>query len=84
MNIDQDEHYDFMKLVALDTPSLLMELAATHGLLANLHGQVAFLRQEEERKTPGAKAQRLDMESVRDAYIEKKWLIMELLRHTHA
>lgn len=81
MNIDYNEHYDFLKLVPMSEGDLVMELAATHTHLAGLHIEIAFLRREEALKTAGAREQRFDAEAVRDAYIEKKWLIMELLRH---
>jgi mRNA-degrading endonuclease YafQ of YafQ-DinJ toxin-antitoxin module len=81
MAVDADVHYDFSGLVRSSRDTLLLTLAETHSSLANLHIKIAFLRAEEDRDATQRhhKAQRHDMEGLRDAYIEKKWLIVKLL-----
>lgn len=83
MSIDEKLHYDFSGLVEASTPHLLRELADCHSALANLHTRIAFLKQEEHRA--GAKhagETRIEMEGLRDAYAEKKWLVVKLLEHS--
>jgi hypothetical protein len=78
---DPNLHYDFGPLVSLPVPLLLAELAETHAAIANLIVQVGFLRQEELRSNAPAKEMRIGQEALRDAYIEKKWLLVKLLEH---
>lgn len=81
MTIDTDIHYDFSTLVRASRLSLLTILAEVHSSLANLHIKIAFLKSEESRdpKQSQFKAQRIEMEGLRDAYSEKKWLVKTLL-----
>lgn len=83
VNTDPNLHFDYGPLVYLDTPTLLLELADTHSAISNLIVQIGFLRQEELRGQQHAKDERLGMEAVRDAYIEKKWLIVKILEHSN-
>ena len=80
-SVDQDIHYDFGGLVEASLPTLLRSLADAHSALANLHVRIAFLRQEEDRGNKDAKETRHQMEGLRDAYTEKKWLIKMLIEH---
>lgn len=78
---DQGIHYDFTGLVEASRATLLVNLAECHTSLANLAVRIAFLKQEEHRA--GAKhagEARLEMEGLRDAWAEKKWLITTLLK----
>ena len=79
MGVDTDVHYDFTGLCEASVPHLLSELADCHSALANLHVRIAFLRQEEDRGHKQAKETRHEMEGLREAYTEKKWLIKALL-----
>lgn len=79
--VDQNIHFDFTDLLYTPKGELLAILTDTHTQIANLTVQAAFLRAEEIRKTPGAHAERVEKEALRDAYTEKKWLITKLLDH---
>lgn len=79
MPADDDLHYDFSHLLAVDRPTLLRELAAAHSAIANLAVQSAFLRAEESRGTEGARTRRFETDGLQIAYTEKKWLIKALL-----
>lgn len=82
MSTDADLHYDFSGLVEASIPTLLRELAVCHSALANLHTRIAFLKQEEHREgLKHAGEQRIEFEGLRDAYVERKWLIVKLLEH---
>ncbi len=82
MSTDQQLHYDFSGLLDASIAQLLAELADCHSALANCHVRIAFLKQEElragEKKAGEA---RLEFEGLRDAYTEKKFLILTLLKH---
>jgi hypothetical protein len=73
--------FDFMPLLNLTCSALLVELADAHTNLANLHERIGFLRAEEARKVSYAKEERMNLEGRRDAYIEKKFLIIRLLEY---
>ncbi len=82
MSTDAQLHYDFTGLVEASTPHLLAELADCHSALANLHTRIAFLKQEEHRQgSRHAGEARIEFEGLRDAYGEKKWLLVKLLEH---
>lgn len=81
MSVDRDVHFDFGDLLRSTKEGLLVSLAETHSSIANLTVRAAFLRAEELRKVPGAHEQRVEMEGLRDAYVEEKWLINKLLEH---
>jgi hypothetical protein len=74
-------HIDFLQYLDFDRKALLHELADTHQNIANLAVSIAFLRGEEDRDPKQAhfKAERHSMEGTQAAYIEKKWLLKELL-----
>lgn len=78
-------HLDFTSYQKLDKTGLLTELTDTHQTIANLSVEISFLRAEEERSggqmMEGAKALRREKEGIREAYIEKKWLLKALLDH---
>lgn len=78
-NPDNDLHFDFIQYLDFDKSGILRELADSHQAIANLHIQIAYLKEEEERGAQGAKVLRRQMEGTRDAYIEKKWLLKTLL-----
>lgn len=80
----QDADLDFSPLVSASLPHLLIELAETHSNIANLCLRIGFLRQEELRGVSHAKETRLEYEACRDAYVEKKWLIVKILEYGHA
>ena len=52
---------------------LLVELADTHESLARLHIDVAYFRSQ------GDKAEVTQREAIREAYDEKKWLLVKLI-----
>lgn len=79
--VDPNLHYDYSPLVAASVPHLLIELAEAHSAISNLCIRVSFLRQEELRGMQHAKEMRYEMEGLRDAYVEKKWLIKAILEH---
>jgi hypothetical protein len=81
VDIDPNQHYDFGALVGASVSTLLSVLAETHSAIANLTIRVGFLRQEEMRGADHAKTERAGFEALRDAYIEKKWLVKTLLEH---
>jgi hypothetical protein len=78
---DPNLHYDYKPLVTLSKPELLFELAETHSAISNLLVQAGFLRQEELRGNQSAKELRLETEALKDAYIEKKWLLTKILEY---
>lgn len=78
---DPNLQYDYGPLVYLPVSSLLVELAETHSNISNLIIRIGFLRQEELRGTQSAKEMRIEMEALRDAYIEKKWLLVKVLEY---
>lgn len=71
--------FDFHQLLAQPPSKLLSELTDAHTQLANLHVRIGFLRAEEARKEVYAKEERVELEGKRDAYVEKKFLIIRLL-----
>jgi hypothetical protein len=81
VSTDPNLHFDYGPLVYLPVHDLLVALAETHSAIANLIIRVGFLRQEELRGTQEAKVMRLEMEALRDAYIEKKWLLVKVLEY---
>jgi hypothetical protein len=82
MTADPNLHYDFTHLITASPRALIYELVDTHSNLANLATRIAFLRAEETRqpKSPDIKAQRIEFEGVEKAYVEKKFLLLHLLR----
>lgn len=85
MTVDRDFHYDFGPLVHASAYELTVTLAETHSAIANLHAKVAFLRAEEDRDPHNrdTKALRHEFEGTRDAYVEKKFLLYQLLKGVH-
>lgn len=77
---DDTLEFDFHLLLNASRSDLLREYADAATQLANLHVRIGFLRAEEIRSPKGyAKEERVDTEGKRDAYIEKKFLIVRLL-----
>lgn len=70
--------WDFRSLLTADDRALLSELADTHQNLAVLHEEIAHLRVGEKYKTNDA-TERIIAEGKRDAFIEKKFLLIRLL-----
>jgi hypothetical protein len=81
VSTDPNLHFDYGPLVTLSRPELLIELADTHSAISNLLVQAGFLRQEELRGNNSAKEVRIETEALKDAYIEKKWLITKVLEY---
>lgn len=86
MELDPNLHWDFAKLLHATPRDLTVELAEAHSSIANLNLKIGFLRAEEVRepKNTGAKALRVEHEGLRDAYIEKKFLLYHLLKDGNA
>lgn len=82
MELDPNIHWDFSKLLHAREAELTIELAEAHTAIANLNMKIGFLRAEEVRdpKNSGPKALRVEHEGLRDAYIEKKFLLYQLLK----
>lgn len=70
--------WDFRDLLIASQADLLAELADTHQNLAVLHEEIAHLRVGEKYKTNDA-SERIIAEGKRDAFIEKKFLLIRLL-----
>jgi hypothetical protein len=83
VELDPNIHWDFSKLLNAPPAELLVELAEAHSAIANLSLKASFLRAEETRdpKNPSIKALRIEHEGLRDAYIEKKYLIYHLSKN---
>ena len=74
------ETWDFSHLLVLSKTQLLAELAAVHGELATLFESIAY-NKTIEQGDPQVKAVRILEEGKRDAFIEKKYLIIRILEH---
>lgn len=69
--------WQFGELRYLDKNELLNELLDTHQNLANLHEKIGYLRSQE--LVGATKSERYEAEGVRDAYVEKKYLLLRLI-----
>lgn len=76
---DLTEEHDFTSLLTLSREELFRILVETVTYLANLSMRIGFLRADEVRGNTLAKQERVEYESVRVAYEEKKWIIIRLL-----
>lgn len=74
------EVWDFGYLLTATKIELLKELASSHSEIATLMESIAYNRTIEQGD-PQVKAVRILEEGRRDAYIEKKYLIIRLLEH---
>jgi hypothetical protein len=74
--------WKFDELRHLSKSSLLDELLDTHQNLANLHEKIGWLRAQE--LVGAGKGERLEAEGIRDAYVEKKFLLLRLLDNVSA
>ena len=60
----------------------MFELATTASDLANMSVRIGFLKAEELREPRSyAKQERVELESIRTAYEEKRWLLIRLLEN---
>jgi hypothetical protein len=69
--------WDFHDLRWLSKTELLDELLDTHQNLANLHEKIGWLRAQE--LSGAGRGERYESEGVRDAYVEKKYLLLRLI-----
>jgi hypothetical protein len=69
--------WSFKELLDLPHDDLVYELMDTHQNLANLHEKIGWLRAQELAGAP--KGERYEAEGIRDAYIEKKFLLLRLI-----
>lgn len=69
--------WQFGELRYLSKAALLDELLDTHQNLANLHEKIGYLRAQE--LSGAAKSERFEAEGIRDAYVEKKYLLLRLI-----
>lgn len=77
---DPTVHHDFTQLLPLSREELLRELLVTASDLANMSARIGFLRAEEIRNPKSyAKQERVELESTRTAYEEKRWILIRLL-----
>ena len=77
---DPAVHHDFTRLLPLGREELLGELLVCASDLANMSARVGFLKAEEVRDPRGyAKQERVELEAVRAAYEEKRWILIRLL-----
>lgn len=77
---DAAVHHDFTLLLPLSREELLRELLTTASDLANMSTRIGFLRAEEIREPKGyAKQERVELESIRTAYEEKRWILIRLI-----
>lgn len=80
---DPAVHHDFTRLLPLAREELLHELLVCASDLANMSMRIGFLRAEEVRDPKGwAKGERVELESTRTAYEEKRWILIRLLENT--
>jgi len=78
--IDPTVHHDFTQLLSLSREELVRELLITASDLANASTRIGFLRAEEIRDPKSyAKSERVELESTRVAYEEKRWILIRLL-----
>lgn len=74
------DEFDFRDLPHADLPTLIIELADVHTLLANLHSTIAFARSTHIRAgDKGAQPDVIELEAERDSLIEKKFLLARLI-----
>ena len=77
---DPNVHHDFTRLLPAGREELLSELLTTASDLANMSMRIGFLKAEEVRDPKGyAKGERVELEAVRTAYEEKRWVVIRLL-----
>jgi hypothetical protein len=72
--------WDFGYLLTASTPELLTELTYTHSEIATLLESIAYNRTIEQGD-PQIKSVRIIEEGRRDAFIEKKYLIIRLIEN---
>lgn len=80
---ERHEPFDFSGLRHLPYPTLLDEFLETAERLANLHEEIAYLRVS-EKGSPDYREQRIIQEGLRDALIERKFLLVRLLEMADA
>jgi hypothetical protein len=79
---DPAVHHDFTQLLPLAREELLHELLVTASDLANMSMRIGFLKAEEVRDPKGyAKGERVELEAIRTAYEEKRWILIRLLEN---
>jgi hypothetical protein len=80
MTPDPLASHDFLSLLPLSRGELVRELLSTSSDIANMSMRIGFLRSEEIRDPKSyAKQERYELESVRQAYEEKRWLLIRLV-----
>jgi hypothetical protein len=71
--------YDFEPLLGMRFNELVRELVTVQQQLANLYGEVAFLKAQEGRGVKERLPERVQLEGTVAALTEEKWLILKLM-----
>jgi hypothetical protein len=77
---DPTIHHDFSELLPLSREELVRELLVCASDLANMSTRIGFLKAEEIRDPKSyAKQERVELECIRTAYEEKRWILIRLI-----